>query len=120
MKARELPLQKSTDGSLDVIKTQDSDFFFKQQSALPSFANHIKLEWKNLDVYVGDDRNGKKILHNFNGTIDSGELMCVMGGSGAGKSTFLNALSGRTNLNQQTVNGHLAINHKQFKCSNQT
>eukprot|EP01083_Nonionella_stella_P166670 557894_1 len=106
--------------TVHLLKHKKVIFFLKQQSALPSFANHIKLQWKNLDVYVGDDRNGKKILHNFNGTIDSGELMCVMGGSGAGKSTFLNALSGRTNLNQQTVNGHLAINHKQFKCSNQT
>eukprot|EP01084_Bolivina_argentea_P139337 245142_1 len=116
----ELPLQDTVLNDSTLVKTQESNIFLKQQSALPSFANHIKLQWKNLEVYVGDDKTGKKILHNFNGTIDSGELMCVMGGSGAGKSTFLNALSGRTNLNQQTVNGNLAINHKQFKCSNQT
>eukprot|EP01083_Nonionella_stella_P018385 51240_1 len=90
-----------------------------RKSALPAFAQQCTFEWKDLNVFVGDDKSGKRILHDFNGSIQSGELLAVMGGSGSGKTTLLHALSGRTNLNQQTVNGSLAINGHQFECSNQ-
>eukprot|EP01084_Bolivina_argentea_P317280 550098_1 len=56
----------------------------------------------------------------MNGTISSGVFMAIMGGTAAGKSTLLNALSGRTNLNQYNVTGNLSINNTQFKCTNQS
>ena len=37
----------------------------------------------------------------------------------SGKSTFLDALSGRSNLNQLTVTGELAMNGHKFDISNQ-
>eukprot|EP01084_Bolivina_argentea_P030262 56104_1 len=93
-------------------------YFEKHKSALPQCAKNLKFEWKDLNVFVGDGY-GKQILFDSNGCVESGQLLAVMGGSGAGKSTLLNALSGRTNLNEQTVKGDLAINNRQFECSNQ-
>lgn len=37
----------------------------------------------------------RPILHNVTGSIDCGSLTAVMGGSGAGKSTFINVLMGK-------------------------
>eukprot|EP01083_Nonionella_stella_P065282 170916_1 len=98
-----------------------STFVDRRRSAMPSFAIQCKFEWQDLNVYVGNDMSGnrKQILHNFHGSIESGQLLAVMGGSGAGKSTLLNALSGRTNLNQQTITGHLLVNNKKIKCCDQ-
>ncbi|KAI0204507.1 hypothetical protein F4808DRAFT_345238 [Astrocystis sublimbata] len=48
----------------------------------------------------------KPILQNVTGSIESGSLTAVMGGSGAGKSTFVNVLMGKTTNTggQVTVN----------------
>jgi len=95
------------------IKKSNTEGFFKRaRSALPSQAKSCRFEWHNVNVYVGGAR--KQILNNFNGIVQSGQLLAVMGGSGAGKSTLLNALSGRTNLNEQDVEGEIAINGKKF------
>eukprot|EP01083_Nonionella_stella_P105789 304501_1 len=120
-----VPLKKNS--TLDPISVSHSFipklstevFLHARKSALPSPCSQRTFEWHNLNVYVGNDQTGKHILHNFSGSIQSGELLAVMGGSGAGKSTLLNALSGRTNLNEQTVTGYLAINDRKFKCSQQ-
>ncbi|KAK7756234.1 hypothetical protein SLS62_001828 [Diatrype stigma] len=49
----------------------------------------------------------KPILQNVTGSIEAGSLTAVMGGSGAGKSTFVNVLMGKT-LN---TGGHVSINN---------
>ncbi len=51
--------------------SNDSNVFVRQLSALPSFATYCKLEWSNIDVFLGDDKTGKQILHNFHGMIES-------------------------------------------------
>ncbi|EGY20077.1 uncharacterized protein VDAG_02093 [Verticillium dahliae VdLs.17] len=43
------------------------------------------------------------ILQNVTGRIDKGSLVAVMGGSGAGKSTFVNVLMGKTKNTGGTV-----------------
>ena len=40
------------------------------------------------------EREGKKIISNFNLTIKSGEITVIMGPNGAGKSTILSAITG--------------------------
>ncbi|KAK3496165.1 hypothetical protein B0T13DRAFT_279784 [Neurospora crassa] len=53
-------------------------------------------------------KNSKRpILQNVTGSINSGSLTAVMGGSGAGKSTFINVLMGKTQYTKGsvTVNG---------------
>ena len=51
---------------------------------------------------------GKKILKGVSGYIQSGSMWAVMGGSGAGKSTFFNVLMGKTRHTGGVikVNGH--------------
>ncbi|MDH5327401.1 MAG: ATP-binding cassette domain-containing protein [Gammaproteobacteria bacterium] len=44
----------------------------------------------HLDAYYGD----RKILSNINMTVNTGEVMVIMGGSGSGKSTLLRHLLG--------------------------
>eukprot|EP01084_Bolivina_argentea_P032701 60542_1 len=110
------PGNKNHTGNVAVQATEV--YLERHKSALPECAKNSKFEWKELNVFVGDI-DGKQILFDSNGCIESGQLLAVMGGSGAGKSTLLNALSGRTNLNEQRVNGYLAINGKKFKCADQ-
>jgi ABC-type multidrug transport system ATPase subunit len=45
-----------------------------------------------------ETKRGKKILQEVTGTMPRGSMWGVMGGSGAGKSTFLNVLMGKANL----------------------
>lgn len=49
----------------------------------------------------------RPILQNVSGSISRGNLVAVMGGSGAGKSTFVNVLMGKTahTGGQVTING---------------
>ncbi|KAI1614657.1 ABC transporter-like protein [Exophiala viscosa] len=51
---------------------------------------------------------GKQILSGISGAMQSGSFWAVMGGSGAGKSTFLNVLMGKTKHTGGSVlvNGH--------------
>lgn len=50
------------------------------------------LKWKNINFNVGD----KKILTDCWGEVKAGETCAVMGASGAGKSSLLNVLAGRS------------------------
>lgn len=79
-------------------------------------ARQSRLEWRGLDAFVGD---GKQILFGLSGSIQSGEMLAVMGGSGSGKTTLFNAMSGRANLNEQHLKGELALNGKKFSVRRQ-
>lgn len=48
------------------------------------------LETKNLKIAYKD----REILKDVNFSIDENEIICIMGNSGSGKSTFLSALNG--------------------------
>lgn len=54
-------------------------------------------------------RKGKKILQDVTGTMPRGSCWGIMGGSGAGKSTFVNVLMGKTIATSGTIkiNGHV-------------
>ncbi|MBR4234568.1 MAG: energy-coupling factor ABC transporter ATP-binding protein [Clostridia bacterium] len=49
------------------------------------------LEFKN--VYFRYDRNGADALKNLSFTVYEGEIFCILGGNGSGKSTCLSAAS---------------------------
>ncbi|KAF1996579.1 hypothetical protein P154DRAFT_579828 [Amniculicola lignicola CBS 123094] len=65
----------------------------------------LSFEFEDLQF---EPKPGKKILRNVSGSIDSGSMWAVMGGSGAGKSTFVNVLMGKTKNTGGSikVNGH--------------
>ncbi|MBY0415105.1 MAG: ABC transporter ATP-binding protein [Bdellovibrionales bacterium] len=64
------------------------------------------IEFKNLDVGFGS----KKILKNLSGTINSGDLIALMGINGVGKSCFLKTL---TSLNP-ILGGELKVSGKSY------
>lgn len=65
----------------------------------------LSFDFENLSFST---KTGKKILHGITGTMPRGSCWGVMGGSGAGKSTFVNVLMGKANATEGSIkiNGH--------------
>lgn len=63
------------------------------------------------DLWFRYDRKSQDVLRDLNLTVDKGQLFCVLGGNGVGKSTTLKVVS--SILKQQrgkvTINGTLAM-----------
>ena len=66
----------------------------------------MKFEIKDLNVSVKD----KKILNNFNITINSGEIHAIMGPNGTGKSTLSRVILGDNNYN--VLSGDILVDGK--------
>ncbi len=58
-----------------------------------------RFQIKNLSLL----RNGRSVLHNVNLTISSGEIVCLVGPSGSGKSSLLRCLNRLTEPPPQTI-----------------
>ncbi|KAK6223271.1 hypothetical protein LQW54_000388 [Pestalotiopsis sp. IQ-011] len=69
-------------------------------------AAHFGLSFRYNNLGFQPKKSGKMILQNVTGSIDRGSVTAIMGGSGAGKSTFVNVLMGKTNH----TGGSVAIN----------
>lgn len=63
----------------------------------------LVLEWENISFSV----KPTAILQDLSGSVESGEMLAIMGPSGAGKTSLLDILSKRTSATsgQVTVNG---------------
>ncbi|KAI0403250.1 hypothetical protein F4802DRAFT_599219 [Xylaria palmicola] len=59
-------------------------------------ASRFGLSFTYTDLSFRPQSSPKPILQNVTGSIEQGSLTAVMGGSGAGKSTFVNVLMGKT------------------------
>ncbi|OLN83300.1 putative white-brown complex-like protein 30 [Colletotrichum chlorophyti] len=64
------------------------------------------LAFSYADLKCQPKKSKKTILQNVTGSIDRGTLTAVMGGSGAGKTTFVNVLMGKT----KNTDGLVAVN----------
>ena len=53
----------------------------------------VQIEWKSVTVTVTVDKTERKILDNVTGSATAGQLLAIMGSSGAGKTTFMNVLT---------------------------
>lgn len=66
----------------------------------------------SLTVTVGEEGNKVNVVNHVSGRIQAGTMGALMGGSGAGKTSLLNALCGRAFYGKTTgniyVNGHEA------------
>ncbi|XP_054167873.1 protein white-like [Oppia nitens] len=83
------------------------------------------LSWHNIDVYSKVDskvkipflmknKNNKQSVHilkNVSGQAKPGQLMAIMGSSGAGKTTLMNVLTQR-NLTGYKLNGSVKLNDR--------
>ena len=65
--------------------------------------SRINIEVQNLGLVL--NVNGREVLKGVNGTLQSGSVTALMGPSGAGKTTFLNTLSGRATYGVRGVSG---------------
>ncbi|MFO7827556.1 MAG: ATP-binding cassette domain-containing protein [Bacteroidales bacterium] len=80
--------------------------------------NFIRESEKNRIIFSGEDvkfhfRNSKNGIQQFNFSEQSGQMIAIMGGSGVGKSTLLNLLSGKLNPTKGKVkiNGYNVHSH---------
>jgi len=62
--------------------------------AVASTGNEISVTAENLAVFVPGDGGMRELLGQISLTIESGDLVALMGPSGAGKTTFMCALNG--------------------------
>ncbi|KAI9902870.1 hypothetical protein N3K66_002222 [Trichothecium roseum] len=69
------------------------------------------LSFKYADLRFEPKKSPRPVLQNVTGSIDRGKLTAVMGGSGAGKSTFVNVLMGKT----RNTGGEVAVNDRPGK-----
>lgn len=69
---------------------------FVQSMQKATDAARLGLSFQYADLSFRPRGMARPILQNVTGTIDRGSLTAVMGGSGAGKSTFVNVLMGKT------------------------
>ena len=76
----------------------------------------VGLSWKDVTIKTEDKKikgiviPGRTILNEVSGCAASGEFISIIGASGAGKTTFLNHLSGRLMANNLKKEGEIKIN----------
>lgn len=66
----------------------------------------IKMELRDISREVRDKNETRMILNHVNLTIEPSEFVAIIGGSGAGKSTVMNAMSGF----EQATSGEVFFN----------
>ena len=93
------------------LVSNSSSFLSKDQNRIVS--------WHKLIVKIEDGSTNQaaksKILHEQSGYVASNEALYIMGASGAGKTTFLNCLSGKIeHRGQVLLNKSLDITENNF------
>ena len=94
--------------SSEQVKNSNYSNLMCKQTGVPVMLNMeegITFTWANLNVSTSsqegkrccgllksEPKPAKKILQNVSGVARPGEVLAIMGASGAGKSTFLNVL----------------------------
>ncbi|KAA6317030.1 iron complex transport system ATP-binding protein, partial [termite gut metagenome] len=72
-------------------------------------ARENTIDIKNLTIGYSSKKNKKIVAENINSSIFSGELTCLLGANGIGKSTLLRTLSAF----QPPLSGNISIqNHE--------
>ncbi|KPK87160.1 MAG: hypothetical protein AMS27_03390 [Bacteroides sp. SM23_62_1] len=88
-----------------------ASMFFKPESEIKLIMNAENIEFRF--------RNSTNGIHDFSFSVESGQLIGIMGGSGVGKSTLLNLLSGQLTPNQGSVTlNDYDIHKDRFKLKN--
>lgn len=69
------------------------------------------------DGYFRYERRGEDILKGVDFSLNEGEIVCIVGGNGSGKSTFINALTGAIKLYSGKVKIAKKQNNNKYKIS---
>jgi len=77
--------------------------------------NGIEISVRNLSLAATAKRQEKILVNDFTGTLKKGSMTAVMGSTGVGKTSLLNALSGRAHYGK--VTGNLKINGNEVHIS---
>lgn len=110
------------------VGSPNSSDLGKSPTKLPSLASNQSsmfdmreshdLEWSNFNFVVNDT---KQVLTDVWGKVESGKICAIMGSSGAGKSSLLNIIAGRSASapgikisGKMTVGGHI-VNPVKFR-----
>lgn len=73
--------------------------------------SQILISWENLNFVVKTKEGEEPILKNLSGFANPGEILAIMGSSGAGKTSLLNVLAGRTTSSSyQSITGNIYAN----------
>ena len=76
----------------DVIQVLDSILVYTHGQILYKNSRQgVRLTVRNMNKYVD---KGRQILHEVDCDIESNDFVAIIGGSGAGKTTLMNAISG--------------------------
>lgn len=79
----------------DLIQILDFQLFFSGECIYyKAVAHGISLRACGINKYVGRGKKKKQILKNVSCEIQGNEFVAIIGGSGAGKTTLMNAVSG--------------------------
>jgi ABC transport system ATP-binding/permease protein len=87
--------KKSSLKNKDIFKIGNTSFLFGDQKILyKQYKSGIKLQAVNIVKTVKTKKGPLRISDDISLTIQPGEFVAIVGGSGAGKSTFMNCISG--------------------------
>ncbi|KAM5348133.1 hypothetical protein ACJ41O_007957 [Fusarium nematophilum] len=119
MPVREGRPGRGFEAALDAGSTYNFDQEAEEEKASPQLkafvdsmrraaeATNFGLSFRYSDLGFHPKKAAKPVLQNVTGSIEQGQLVAVMGGSGAGKSTFVNVLMGKTS----NTGGIVAVNN---------
>ena len=78
---------------IDSLNKKDSRYSLLETPALSKLSKTFDIQFENLSLTLP---NGVTIMGNVSGTLRSGRTTAIMGPSGAGKTTFITLLTGKT------------------------
>lgn len=96
---------------MDVIRAGNTLFFFGKQEM---YYSHTIFQGNNLSIHI-EERSVKNffkkhiLLQDINLTIKPGKMVLILGGSGAGKTTFVNAVTGYEKAKAQILQGGVDV-----------
>jgi ABC-type multidrug transport system ATPase subunit len=91
----------------DLIRIATFLLVFQDGQVQPYQSNGMRMDVRGLSKEVSTRGGRRKILHNINLSVLPREFVAIVGGSGAGKGSLLNALLGiRPGDGQVLLNGH--------------